>query len=101
MLSLTDLKKVLPDRGHRAQVLHLAVATGVRKVLYSIVSPTEHLHSVLIEFPAELCDAWSSALEHINTEWGTHISPELDRWGTAVDYNTVALYQPCKYCLGG
>ncbi len=85
------MKEWVPERGHRAQVLHLAATTSIGKLMYSKASTSEHLHSVLITFSKDLIDDWRLVLETIHDGMDMSLS-DVEEWGTVVDANTVAMF---------
>jgi hypothetical protein len=92
------MKEWVPERGHRAQVLHLAATTSIGKLMYSKASTSEHLHSVLITFSKELIDDWRLVLETIHDGMDMSLS-NVEEWGTAVDANTVAMFQKLRQAI--
>jgi hypothetical protein len=98
-----ELKTWVPDRGHRAQLLHL-VAThystnGIQSVIYTVASPSGHLHSLYITFAEDLCVAWIKLLERLHTRWGTETPEAMDDWGRAVDAHTVDMSKKLRAAM--
>jgi hypothetical protein len=93
------MKKWVPDRAHRAQLLHLSTGTHISAVLYTQASTIRPLHSLLVEFPDNLCAAWQRLLGHANAKWGLEIPERQADWGTAVDANTVHLHRALRVAM--